>query len=307
MRKLCYALTALLLTAPALGGVTVSCVAVANDVTVSYVASDDANLPRAFGIDVTVDGDGTITGLTDLSDDYWVHPGTIVITDGNVSSEGSPEAPSSDPGAKPGIGSNGITLEMGSLYAAGDPCHPNEPPLSGDLVSLKIGGSGTVHVTISGNAARGNVVLETTAEADVNYTSGCDVVFDCFPAGPDYAGWVALGKPSCWCNAWGPRQCYGDADGLKGGNSKTGYYYVGSSDLTVLAAGWKVPEPPKGSGIKGRLSGIVPLVCADFAHDKGGNSKTGYYYLGSTDLTVLAAHWKIPQPPKGSGVATDCP
>lgn len=68
---------------------------------------------------------------------------------------------------------------------------------------------------------------------------------DCY-TGPDYAQWVSVGRPYCWCY---PRQYHGDADGLKEGNVKTGYYHVGYDDLAVFLSGWKILEPPKGLGI----------------------------------------------------------
>lgn len=283
MRKLCFLLTALLLTAPALAGVDVNCSAAANVVTISYVASDDANLPRAFGLDITVDGGATFTGLTDLSEDFWVHPGTIDIVDGNVIDEGTPLA--SGTGAKPGLGSNGITIEMGSLYASGDPCdpcHPNPPPLSGDLVSVTLSGSGTVHVTITGNAARGNVVLETVAEADVDYGAGCDVTFDCFPGSdPKYAQWVTQHKPKSWCCA---AQWLGDA---------TGDGKVTVLDLYAVKKAWgkTFATGPWGTGL-GQYN-----CAADFNHS--GN-------VTVLDLYIVKNHWGQTVGPLCADIG-DCP
>jgi len=311
MRKLCFVLTALLLTVPAMATIQITCAQVddTNVVVVNYNAVADGNMPRAFGLDITVSA-GVIASLVSHNGDFWVHPGNIVITDGNVTSEGSPVALVTDPCALGGIGTSGMTIEMGSLYADGDPDHNTPPANSGELLRFIVSTDCTV--TVAGNPARGNVVNETTAEAVTNLPTDCNVVVtppDCFPAGPQYDSWVARGKPSCWCNQYGSRQCHGDAAIDRQGTSKKGYYYVGSNDLNVLIDGWLVKEPPKGSGILGRVGAITgkPLECADLAHDRQGTSKKGYYYIGSNDLNVLIGSWLVKEPPKGSGVPTDCP
>ncbi|MHC4113383.1 MAG: right-handed parallel beta-helix repeat-containing protein, partial [Planctomycetota bacterium] len=117
---------------------------------------------------------------------------------------------------------------------------------------------------------------------------GADEFYDgCFPPGhPDFAQWLAVGMPECWCN---PRQCHGDADGLAGGGGKCGYYYVGPTDLNILISGWLVTEPPHGLGIATIPNGI----CADVAHDLFGSPKTGFYRVGPSDLNILIANWLI--------------
>jgi hypothetical protein len=62
---------------------------------------------------------------------------------------------------------------------------------------------------------------------------GADEFYNgCFPSGhPDFAEWLAVGMPDCWCY---PRQCHGDSDGLMGGSAKTCFYAVGPGDLKIL-------------------------------------------------------------------------
>jgi len=80
------------------------------------------------------------------------------------------------------------------------------------------------------------------------------------------------------------------------------------NDLNVLIDGWAKKEPPKGSGIVGRVSTLgIPLVCGDVKHDRQGTSKKGYYYIGMNDLNILIDYWAKKEPPKGSGVPTNCP
>jgi hypothetical protein len=63
---------------------------------------------------------------------------------------------------------------------------------------------------------------------------------DCYPTtDPNYADWVALGKPACWCAPpYGSGyQCDGDADGKdSGGLTK---FRVFTKDLSVLVTNWQ--------------------------------------------------------------------
>jgi hypothetical protein len=118
-----------------------------------------------------------------------------------------------------------------------------------------------------------------------------------------YNTWVNMGYPACWCY---PRQCHGDSDGYKAGTPIQGYYYVGITDIGVLAAAWKVKEVPKGPGIQSIVHNGIPGVCADHAHNRAGTPIQGYYYVGIQDIGILATYWKIKDPPKGVGVDPNC-
>jgi hypothetical protein len=269
MRKLCFVLTALLLAAPALAAVNISCqqVGYTTEVEISYDST--GSLPRAFALDVTVDT-GTITAISDVSSDFWVYPGTIQITGGTISDEGDPVAPNTDPCALGGLGTSGITLEMGSLYSPNDVSHPNAPAASGKLLSITVSAVPCT-LTISGNGARGNVVLEDTAAADTNLPVVCvlEPEPDCLKSSaPGYADWVAFGKPDCWCFR---RQCRGDATGTKLG------YWVQSADLAILKAAWYKSDAV--------LATVTNGICADFNHAKLG------YRVQSADLSILKTYW----------------
>jgi hypothetical protein len=212
MRKLCFMLASLLLTAPVFAGVTVSCEQVpdTNQILVKYVS--DANLPRAFGLDITVDSGATIGTIVSgsTSSYFWVYPGTIDINDitGDIDNPGTPVAPSDDPCALGGLGTSGMTIEMGSLYDPCDAQHPTGPSTTENLLKFTV--SSDCNITIAGNSARGNVVLENTDEADATYT-GCAFVGDCFPSSdPKYGQWVTQHKPKSWCC---DAQWLGDATG----------------------------------------------------------------------------------------------
>ena len=134
----------------------------------------------------------------------------------------------------------------------------------------------------------------------------------CFPcAHPDYFEWLSVDKPNCWCY---PRQCHADADGLMEGSNKEGYWYVGTNDLNVLLAGWKILEPNDGSPWPGGpgIASIPNGICADFAHDIEGSDKEGYWRVGTNDLNILLTNWKVLEPndgnpwPGGPGVDPNC-
>ena len=172
-------LTALLLAVPAAyaADVTISCAADGNEVTVSYTASADANKPRAFGLDIQLDNGETITTLTLLDPNYWVSPGTIDINASGVIVYDGNGIGQQDDAAYPdtlyGLDSNGITIEIGSLHSPPEYDSPNAPDLSSAILKFTV--SGDCNVAISGNAARGNVVLYDATAADVAYGSGCTV------------------------------------------------------------------------------------------------------------------------------------
>jgi len=143
----------------------------------------------------------------------------------------------------------------------------------------------------------------------------------------DFAYWTSadINEPSCWCDQ---RQCYGDAANDKAGDAKQGYWYVGATDLGILLSCWDdqntpatgddfwVKQPPDGPGIATVTSPSLG-ICADFAHDKAGDAKQGYWYVGATDLGILLAAWDdqntpatgddfwLKEPPDGPGIPPD--
>jgi hypothetical protein len=208
-----------------------------------------------------------------------------------------------DPGALGGLGTKGITVEMGALYYPTDDSSPNAPLNQGTLFKLTL--SEEAKLTVKLNEARGGVVLtnpDVAAVVDLTKATGVSIAsggLAIASVSAEYAEWVAVGKPICWTYS---RQCHGDADGQREGDAKTGFYYVGPNDLNILVAAWQVKEPPFGPGISTINNGI----CADFAHDRGGNATTGFYRVGPTDLNRLVESWLVKEPPAGPGVPADC-
>jgi hypothetical protein len=209
MRKIATILAVLLFASPAMAAVTVSVTDNADLTgTISYVDTGDPCYVRAFALDITVDGGAVITGVeaamvgdcnaTDKG--YGIFPGSfaryIDASDPNWEDPCySPVAYADDlPGdTLGGIGTSGVTIEMGSLYVDG-----NEPPSSGDLVTITV--DIPCCVTLSVNAGRGGVVLEDASTVTPTLNGVC-ITGGCTP------------DPACLradiCST-----TYGDPDGL---------------------------------------------------------------------------------------------
>ncbi len=318
MKRLCLVLALFLLASPALAAVRIVVEPDGDLAAINY--ETDGEKVRAFALDISADA-GAIIDITDFirgestadAPGYGIFPAnfgryiTVDVETGEVDAwnitDYNPVADPCDPGALGGLGTDGITIEMGALYYPTDDNSPNAPANSGTLCRLIL--SEEANLTVTLNEARGGVVLtdpEVAATVDLLQATDVPVGGEAdllAPSHPDYAEWVAMGKPVCWAY---PRQCHGDADGTLEGSAKTGFYYVGPADLDVLTAAWQIKEPPFGPGIASIENGI----CADFARDQEGSEKTGFYRVGSTDLNRLVENWLVKEAPAGPGVPGDC-
>jgi hypothetical protein len=313
MRTLILALTVLLFAAPVWATVTITLEDLGGGKIAVNYSSDEAELIRAFALDI-VATDGNIIDVNDyaVGDDnggYGIFPGSfaaapIVVnpTTGMVDNWDvagySPVAPAGDPDALPGIGTDGVTIEMGSLYDTAAPGN------SGILCSVTVDEDVT-KLCVKANAIRGNVVLESAAEVqslelpnDEPTGTGCYSWGECFPSDNlRYDDWVAVGKPHCWCGALSPTlpvganptwiyQCDGDADGL----SETFFKYrVFGNDLALVVENWK-------------RKAADPLLnaCADIDHQPETFFK---YRVFGNDLAKVVGNWKK----KAGDLAGDCP
>jgi hypothetical protein len=188
-----------------------------NWVTVSYSASGDPCRVRAFGLDITLGAeDGNVKDVCALDPNYRIFPGQIVIsTDGQVTNWGRPYDAAD-------INDANIAVEMGSLYAATDPCKQTPPATSGTIFKFSYKPSSLCY-TIDANVLRGGIVMEDpTVVPTTNLpVTTCGGPSKCFKAGDiDGCGreitqdmvdvWEGLGEPECWCY---PCHCRGDVDG----------------------------------------------------------------------------------------------
>jgi hypothetical protein len=244
MKKVALALLVLALSVsvPAMAAVNITMskgtVANYNKVTIGYNC-DGGEEVRAFALTITVtDGGFLVDSALPVGDpnvaDYWVYPGSITFTidEGNtvVDGFGTPVAEQD---------ANGGVVEMASLYAASDPCHPDAPAASGSLCSFRVrtancGPDNLTSVSLALNSKRGGVVLK-----DPNVIPTVNL-----PAAVTF-------NMCCWIC---PAQEFGDASG----DGK-----VTVLDLAALRKAWQTTSAgyPHGTGI-GQYN-----CCADFNHD----------------------------------------
>lgn len=183
----------LLLASPATATVVVECADVGNwTVELGYDASDEAVLVRAFALDITVDGGATIESVSDFKvgestaadpgygifpanfDRYIiVDPETGEVEDWNVPGY-TPVAEPSDPGALGGLGTSGITIEMGALYDGTE-----NAPLSEDSL-LRFGidphGGQAVNVSLALNQTRAGIVMTDARPPATVSLIGCTLI-----------------------------------------------------------------------------------------------------------------------------------
>jgi hypothetical protein len=220
--------------------------------------------------------------------DYITVDGTTgEVTTWDVN-EYTPEADPCDPGALGGLGTAGVTVELGGLwYPTGDGS-PNAAPDSGTLCKLTV--SESCNMSVLENATRGGIVLTDPSVAPTVDLSGATNVAipvgpeDCFPSSySTYNDWVTLGKPDCWCS---PYQCDGDVDGATQGFFK---HRVFGNDINLLVANWKkkIDDPT-----------LDP--CADVDHKPQGFFK---FRVFGNDIAIVVANWKA----KDADLAGDCP
>ncbi len=269
MKKMFLMLAVMLLVSTAYAAdVTISCSVDGDEVTVNYSAATAADTPRGMGLNIALSS-GTITAVTqNTSNGYWVYPGSIDVEGAEYN--GTPVAAG-------GVTYDYMIIEMGALHSPTGV--GNGPAQSGEVIKFTVDPDGSdSDITISADATRGGVVKYDATEADVTYT-GCTVIYvqplECLKdTAPEYAAWDAWDKPKCWCY---PRQCRGDADGIR-----TGLYWVTTPDLNLLKAAYNKNDTA--------LRGITNGICADFDH-----AKTGLYRVTTPDLNILKTYYNKSQ------------
>lgn len=261
MKKILFVLVALLFAAPAWASVDITMAQVddTNEVIIS-ITSTEANLIRAYSLDIKLaanggDPDPNILEVAVLNAGYWAFPGTIQIdASGNVTSLGSPVAEYGDlpQDTLAGLDSNGVTVELGSLYAPVGPGSPNAPAQNGALLSVKVSDSACITITANeSRAGASGVVMEDPDESPTVNLPGTLCIE------------VITVPPTCWDNA-------GECGGQMLGDA-TCDGAVNLADLFALKAAWGAVPP-----------WVAPKCCADF-------NQSGAVNLA--DLFVLKANW----------------
>lgn len=282
MKKILFTLVVLLFAGQAWAAVEISGAQVGStdEAIISFDARVEPNLVRAFSFNIQTDNDANIIAVTGVNADYYIYPGTIQIdAAGVVSDYGSPAAPQSDlpSDTLAGIDTNGVTVELASLYAPVGPASPNQPDPCGPILSIRV--SKPCCLTITANVSRAGstgVVMESPDEVVIVNLPGAiclDWTDECLKdSDPGYVTWQALGNPNCWCYR---HQCQGDADG-----QATFGRYVALSDLNILKAefGKTIAE----------ILAIPSSGCADFDH-----TSTFGRPVALSDLNILKANFGV--------------
>lgn len=171
MKKIIAALLVLALAAPAFATTVTATQISGTEVKISY--SGGTPVPRGFGIDVTLDTAAIFDSSTEISTDYWVTLSTLGWRSSSRIASPFVRDPVADadvhPDTLPGYDSNGVTLEMGSLYGNATglalTIPASAPPTTGDLVTLVVDVNlitepNLAAVGMANNTARGGIVLE---------------------------------------------------------------------------------------------------------------------------------------------------
>ena len=272
--------------APAMAAVTITCTRpTSTSVTVGYTVTGP-NSVRAFALDATV-STGTISSVTcsGTAAGYYIYPGSIQINSGSVSDYGTCVCSSTYPGTKGGIGTSGVTIEMGSLYTG-----TSKPATSGTLFTMTFSNSAAT-VTLAANTVRGGVVMENPAENPSLTINTCPAggIVECFPSTyTSYSDWKTLGKPDCWCGTntvgmtanppvqW-KYQCDGDADNKTQTAGQS--YRVYTNDYAILLSNWKK-----------KITDPTLNPCADFDHKSQTAGQS--YRVYTNDYGILLSNWK---------------
>ncbi|MBN1787712.1 MAG: hypothetical protein JW806_04890, partial [Sedimentisphaerales bacterium] len=255
-------------------------------INIEYSNADPCNLPRAFALDLSIDGTGSFTSLTNYFTEgecnatlrgYGIFPARIVIdSEGDVTDWGNPLAAEDSVGTTNQVlPSSHIVLELASLYM-----DSNAPATSGVLCTLGVDcGSATAITMVDEDVYRGGVVLEDGTQVDVSVVDE-DTCGACLTLGKVFSvacnptvnltvtqamldKWEYLSRPNCWC--CDAQKC---GNGAYGGSSIN---RVDTVDLGALKASWFKAHT---------VVGYNP--CVDF--NLSGRVDT-------VDLGILKSHW----------------
>jgi len=304
MKKIVFTLVLLLFTAPAWAATTViidaNQVGDTNQVVITYeVVLPDVNLPRGFGLDITVSDGNIVACIPYMAGEctadvgnrgFGIFPSTIVIDPAPPQAEiiyvGNPVSIVQP--ALGGLDTNGITIELGSLYQ-----EPNAPPSSGVLCTIVI--TKSCIVRIKGNAARCGegseplgVVMEDETEIPNVVFGDANVIYvegpgPCIPSDhPDYDDWVLLGEPNSWCNK---RQCHGDADGILNEYGRGNFAWVSNEDIAILVAGFREIYVDAATS---------PWIAADFDRRENEYGRGNFARVSTEDINILVAYFREP-------------
>ncbi|MCK5172788.1 MAG: hypothetical protein KAR47_05315 [Planctomycetes bacterium] len=290
MKRVLFIAMALAIATPAMAMVTFSATdAGEGKLQISYVTDGDEPRGIALAIDAgdayVESGEAHFSGdaaFNTFMDYAYGNAAEYNVGDGHGIADpvqaGEPAYPASQFSLSLGV------LDQGGGQLAG-------PTVATDLATIQLSAAvlpATVNVTITADTLRGpsSGVVGSTLDSNLDGAAIIAVVVipepvpdTCMlPSHPDYATWVSLGMPDCWCYE---RQCNGDADGY---SQFGGVVAVFSDDLDIFLPVYGAPGV--GAGNIG--------VCADFDH---GAQFGGVVRVFSDDLALFLPNYGSPSTP----------
>jgi hypothetical protein len=207
MKKVLGILAALVMAAPSMAMTLAVTDGGGGWIEISYDASGETALPRAFALNITVDAAhmdavqfsaGTGDEACATCEPFDIYPGTIAIDEnGVVTGWGTPVAPATAPDAPgqlyPAGAGTAIVVELGSLYEDGVETPPAD---TGLLLRVHVDGNCTLCVSEE-DTVRGGVVMEDVTSATV--AQACETIVGVLPTCWDATecGGQPLGDASC--------------------------------------------------------------------------------------------------------------
>lgn len=208
MKRMIITLVVLLIATPAMAAVEITGEHIGSGVVQIDFNNTNPNNVRAIALDIKVtSGAAVFSGVLEVNADvdpkgYDIYPGSIVsefvvggvggeAAEVNITDWGKAECDGNLPGTGDGVGSDWLTIEMGSLYIGA----VNEPGQEGLVVKFQVDRSCTI--TVTENTIRGGIVMENPDEdpgvtgldlvINVGFACGCygNLVDDTDPGDPN--------------------------------------------------------------------------------------------------------------------------
>jgi len=206
MRRILLIVAMLLLATPALAAITVSAYYAGSGVVeVNYVTTGEPNV-RAYALNLSLSNGATIDAIRDFkvgdTNGFGIFPGKFrdyinAATPNFKDPCYNPVAPPGDRDALTGLGTGGITVEMGALYTGAKPAG------SGRLFTIDCNLKGAISsvLTIATNATRGGPAVLEDGTVGAATLTGCTIQ-DIFP--PAAPAWIKYANydPDCNVPIW---------------------------------------------------------------------------------------------------------
>jgi len=252
----------------------------------------DGNAPATSGklcsLIVQLNGQTTSFDVNMVDEDTYrgglvFEDGTQGEVDANIIYSMGPPLPGKATSPSPADAATGVSRTTTLSWTAGSDATSHDVYFGRELpLSSKGIQTATTFDPCTGTLTQGQVYYWRIDEMNVTGTTTGDqwsfTVEECYKSsGGNYATWVALGKPKCYCYK---KHCRGDANG-----SATLGKRITSTDFNTWKAGYNKTV----TQLKGQVDGAgVPQICGDFNH-----STTLSKPITSTDFNTWKTYYNL--------------